>query len=139
MMKNIYSIQDGETTICSSALLAGMILGQLTGGALGDAIGRHRAMAVVMLLQVISAFVSAFSMKTTLGWLAEIFGVRGDDWELGIFEVLACKYLLIMKTLPQGGRKSHLFFSIIRLSNSLAIYSWNRVRWSIPSGSSINS
>ena len=96
MMKNIYSIQEGEATICSSALLAGMILGQLTGGALGDAIGRHRAMAVVMFLQVISSFVSAFSTKTGLSWFAEIVGGKGDGWELGIFEVLARKYLLLI-------------------------------------------
>jgi PHS family inorganic phosphate transporter-like MFS transporter len=67
-----------ESSLCSSALIAGMIVGQLLGGTLGDALGRHRAMTVVMFLQVISAFGSAFSTELNLG------GVR-----LSLYAVLA--------------------------------------------------
>lgn len=52
---------DHDLTICSSALLWGMILGQLAGGTLGDVLGRHRAMTLVMLLQIVAAFGSACS------------------------------------------------------------------------------
>ena len=61
IMSNIYDLDKSDRTQCSSALLAGMILGQLAGGALGDAIGRHKAMTFVMFLQVFAACGSAFS------------------------------------------------------------------------------
>jgi hypothetical protein len=61
MMDQIYKIQGNERTICSSSLIAGMIIGQLAGGALGDLMGRHMAMTVVMFLQVVAAFASALS------------------------------------------------------------------------------
>ena len=38
-----------------------MILGQLSGGAIGDALGRHLAMTIMMSLQIISSFGSACS------------------------------------------------------------------------------
>mmetsp|Transcript_10337 Transcript_10337/g.19313 ORF Transcript_10337/g.19313 Transcript_10337/m.19313 type:complete len:747 (-) Transcript_10337:3524-5764(-) len=60
IMSKIYPINEGEHSICSTALLAGMIFGQLFGGALGDYIGRHRAMTFVMLTQVLAALASAF-------------------------------------------------------------------------------
>jgi MFS transporter, PHS family, inorganic phosphate transporter len=59
-------------SLCSSALIAGMIVGQITLGTLGDVVGRHRAMAVVMLLQVGAAILSAFSMRVTIGSHSEI-------------------------------------------------------------------
>jgi PHS family inorganic phosphate transporter-like MFS transporter len=37
---------------CTSALIAGMICGQIAGGTLGDVVGRHWAMSLVMWLQV---------------------------------------------------------------------------------------
>lgn len=60
IMSKIYPINEGEQSICSTALLVGMIFGQLFGGALGDYIGRHRAMTFVMLTQIFAALASAF-------------------------------------------------------------------------------
>lgn len=81
MMKRIYlTATPRDSSICSSALIAGMIVGQLTLGALGDILGRHRAMAVVMLLQVVSAFGSALSTSFC---------------GLSVFEVLACWRFLL--------------------------------------------
>jgi MFS transporter, PHS family, inorganic phosphate transporter len=75
IMKHVYTFATpSDSSICSSALIAGMIVGQLTLGALGDVLGRHRAMAFVMLLQVVSAFGSAFS--------ADMYG-------FSVFQVLA--------------------------------------------------
>lgn len=65
-------------SVCSSALIAGMIIGQLTLGTLGDVLGRHKAMAVVMLLQVAAAFGSAFSCDMYL-----------FNAEISVFEALA--------------------------------------------------
>jgi len=50
-----------DEELCSSALIAGMIVGQLTLGAMGDVLGRHRAMSFVLLLQVAGALLSACS------------------------------------------------------------------------------
>ena len=50
-----------DITSCSSAVIGGMIVGQLMVGVLGDWLGRHMAMAVVMCVQVGSALMSAFS------------------------------------------------------------------------------
>jgi len=61
IMSKIYPINEGEHSICSTALLAGMIFGQLFGGALGDYIGRHQAMTFVMFTQILAALASAFS------------------------------------------------------------------------------
>jgi len=46
-------------SLCSSALIAGMILGQLCGGTLGDVCGRHVAMALCMGLQIVGSLGSA--------------------------------------------------------------------------------
>ena len=63
IMKNIYEdLLPSDSSLCSSALLAGMMVGQVVGGVLGDVLGRHRAMAVVMALQIVSSFGSACSV-----------------------------------------------------------------------------
>lgn len=59
-------ITAADKSQCSSALLAGMILGQLAGGALGDLCGRHIAMSIVMLLQVIGAIMSSLAVDVSL-------------------------------------------------------------------------
>lgn len=79
MMDSVYLDATSEDkALCSSALIAGMIVGQLGGGTLGDVLGRHVAMTCVMFLQVVSAFFSALSTDFT------IFG-----FEVGIYSVLA--------------------------------------------------
>ena len=69
-------------SLCSSALIAGMIVGQLAGGTLGDVLGRHRAMAVVMFLQVAAALCSALSHGFTVETM-------GEPWSVSIYHVLA--------------------------------------------------
>jgi PHS family inorganic phosphate transporter-like MFS transporter len=67
IMEDVYpSITAEDKSLCSSALIAGMIVGQLGGGTLGDIFGRHVAMTFVMFLQVVAAFFSAFSADYTL-------------------------------------------------------------------------
>jgi PHS family inorganic phosphate transporter-like MFS transporter len=63
IMDKIYLTTPQDESLCSSALIAGMIVGQLAGGTLGDVLGRHRAMSVVMLLQVVAAFGSSLSCE----------------------------------------------------------------------------
>jgi MFS transporter, PHS family, inorganic phosphate transporter len=53
-------------SLCSSALIAGMIVGQCGGGTLGDMVGRHVAMTVCMGLQVVGAIGSATSAEVPL-------------------------------------------------------------------------
>lgn len=62
-----------DKSLCSSALIAGMIIGQLTGGAMGDLLGRHMAMTFVMLLQVFASFASAFSFDVMHESLADSY------------------------------------------------------------------
>lgn len=60
----LYSnMTSADTSMCSSALIAGMILGQLTLGTLGDVLGRHVAMSIVMILQIIASLGSSLSMS----------------------------------------------------------------------------
>ena len=63
MLKELHSgSTDRETAIVASSLLAGMIFGQLVGGALGDSwLGRMGALRLVMALQIIASFASAFA------------------------------------------------------------------------------
>lgn len=50
-----------DAAACASSLLAGMVVGQLLGGALGDSfLGRMGALTLVMLLQITASLVSAF-------------------------------------------------------------------------------
>lgn len=76
MISKIYSINEGEQSLCSTALLAGMILGQLFGGVLGDYIGRHNAMMLMMLTQIFAALASAFCFERAL--LVSFFGYHFD-------------------------------------------------------------
>jgi PHS family inorganic phosphate transporter-like MFS transporter len=80
IMKDLYPVTPEDSSLCSSALIAGMIVGQLAGGALGDIMGRHRAMSMVMFLQVISAFASACSAEVNMPFF---------DQHLSIIQVLA--------------------------------------------------
>jgi MFS family permease len=65
-------------SICSSSLIAGMVLGQLCGGALGDYLARKQAMLVVMCIQMLAALGSALSSPIQVGGL-----------HLTIFHILA--------------------------------------------------
>jgi MFS transporter, PHS family, inorganic phosphate transporter len=65
-MNPAFEITATQKALCSSSLMAGMILGQLLGGMLGDILGRHMAMTCVMLLQVIAALASSVSHDQTL-------------------------------------------------------------------------
>ena len=56
-----------DRSLCSSALIGGMIVGQLVGGWLGDALGRHSAMALVLSLQIVAAL-----------WTASVSSLNGD-------------------------------------------------------------
>jgi MFS transporter, PHS family, inorganic phosphate transporter len=60
-----FEISATHKALCSSSLMAGMILGQLVGGMLGDVLGRHLAMTCVMLLQVLAALASSLSQDFT--------------------------------------------------------------------------
>ena len=52
---------DEDTAMVASSLLAGMIFGQLVGGALGDSwLGRMGALRLVMALQIVASLTSAF-------------------------------------------------------------------------------
>mmetsp|Transcript_25546 Transcript_25546/g.55957 ORF Transcript_25546/g.55957 Transcript_25546/m.55957 type:complete len:601 (+) Transcript_25546:242-2044(+) len=52
---------DRDTAVVASSLLAGMIFGQLVGGALGDSwLGRMGALRLVMALQIVASLASAF-------------------------------------------------------------------------------
>ena len=82
------NLTTADKSLCSSALFAGMIVGQLGGGALGDMLGRHMAMTVVMLLQVCAALISSLSCDISLGadvlpWAAE------GGIHISLFSVLA--------------------------------------------------
>ena len=77
LMRSTHPPEDAPSIAnCSSALIAGMIIGQLGGGLLGDWLGRHMAMAVTLTLQICAAFMSAWS------------DVIITDWN--IYTVLAC-------------------------------------------------
>ncbi len=87
IMNNIYEMDDEDRSLCSSALLAGMILGQLGGGAIGDAIGRHKAMVLVMFFQIFAAIGSAISCEfnVKLAFEDRIYQMV----EFSVFKVLA--------------------------------------------------
>lgn len=92
IMSRIYPINEGEQSICSTALLGGMIFGQLFGGALGDYIGRHQAMTIVMLTQIFAALASAlcFDREHNDSFYLNCFGYQFDYPEnLTIFKMLA--------------------------------------------------
>ncbi|KAL9189566.1 hypothetical protein ACHAXT_009241 [Thalassiosira profunda] len=55
---------DGQESLVASSLLAGMILGQLAGGYLGDVVGRRNAMMLVLLMQIVGSLGSALLVST---------------------------------------------------------------------------
>lgn len=63
ILKDLHSgSTEQETAVVASSLLAGMIVGQLLGGFLGDSIlGRMGALRLVMALQIVASFASAFA------------------------------------------------------------------------------
>jgi PHS family inorganic phosphate transporter-like MFS transporter len=62
ILRNVRPVtKTSNQAFCSSALIGGMIVGQLLGGTIGDVVGRHRAMSLVMLLQIVAAIGSALS------------------------------------------------------------------------------
>lgn len=67
-------ISETDRSLCSVSLLAGMVLGQLGGGALGDSLGRHVAMDIIMFLQIFASIASAFSFDYQGMHLQWIFG-----------------------------------------------------------------
>lgn len=60
ILKELYSNNsDKDTAVVASSLLAGMIFGQLVGGALGDSwLGRMGALRLVMALQIVASIAS---------------------------------------------------------------------------------
>jgi MFS family permease len=92
-----------DRTVCSSALLAGMIIGQIAVGTLGDTIGRHKAMTLVIFLQIFAACGSELStaisydfngLSADNSWMSNIYSLR-----MSIYNVLSGKYFLVFKTL----------------------------------------
>jgi len=63
ILKELHSgSTDEDTAVVASSLLAGMIFGQLVGGALGDSwLGRMGALRLVMALQIVASLASAFA------------------------------------------------------------------------------
>lgn len=79
ILKELHSgSTDEDTAVVASSLLAGMIFGQLVGGALGDSwLGRMGALRLVMALQIVASLASAFtgigrdsSAEAIFMWLA---------------------------------------------------------------------
>lgn len=80
ILKELHSgSTDEDTAVVASSLLAGMIFGQLAGGALGDSwLGRMGALRLVMALQIIASLASTFvgcfsknsSAESIFLWLA---------------------------------------------------------------------
>jgi len=66
---------DANGSLCSSALIAGMILGQLVGGTLGDVLGRHRALALVLGLQILGALGSACAVPLGKWTVVQVLAV----------------------------------------------------------------
>lgn len=60
IFESIYKVSEEEYATCASSLLAGMAVGQLLGGALGDSfLGRLGALHVAMAFQIVSSIGSA--------------------------------------------------------------------------------
>lgn len=78
IMETMYSLSPEEKSLCSATLIAGMIVGQIGGGILGDVLGRHRALTIVMFVQVSASLVSAFSRELRFrGHVISIYTVLG--------------------------------------------------------------
>lgn len=60
ILQDLYQGNAEDEAACASSLLAGMIVGQLVGGALGDSfLGRMGALRLVMVLQIVASLGSA--------------------------------------------------------------------------------
>jgi PHS family inorganic phosphate transporter-like MFS transporter len=60
IMEHVHDATSRDEAACASSLLAGMIVGQLVGGALGDSrLGRIGALRLVMALQIIASIATA--------------------------------------------------------------------------------
>ena len=72
ILDSIYTVSEEEDATCASSLLAGMVVGQLAGGALGDSfLGRLGALRVVMAFQIVASIGSAMLCGPhLLFWLA---------------------------------------------------------------------
>ena len=68
ILERLHNSTEEDAAACASSLLAGMIIGQLVGGALGDSfLGRLGALRLVMALQIIASLASAL-----------LYGDKGD-------------------------------------------------------------
>jgi MFS transporter, PHS family, inorganic phosphate transporter len=80
----------GDAAACASSLLAGMIVGQLFGGALGDSrLGLIGALQLVMALQVIASIASASLDATT-----NVTNEESSKQEDIFIWLAACRFLL---------------------------------------------
>lgn len=72
ILDSLYTVSEEQDATCASSLLAGMVVGQLAGGALGDSfLGRLGALKVVMAFQVVASIGSAVLWGPhLLFWLA---------------------------------------------------------------------
>jgi PHS family inorganic phosphate transporter-like MFS transporter len=60
ILQELTKASSEDEAVCASSLLAGMIIGQLVGGALGDSfLGRLGALKLVMCLQIVASLASA--------------------------------------------------------------------------------
>eukprot|EP00566_Odontella_aurita_P006255 CAMPEP_0113583556 /NCGR_PEP_ID=MMETSP0015_2-20120614/32588_1 /TAXON_ID=2838 /ORGANISM="Odontella" /LENGTH=595 /DNA_ID=CAMNT_0000488457 /DNA_START=118 /DNA_END=1905 /DNA_ORIENTATION=+ /assembly_acc=CAM_ASM_000160 len=65
------SVTEETDSLCASSCLAGMVIGQLAGGALGDVIGRMNAMYIVIILQIVASLSSALLVWDGVGLIGE--------------------------------------------------------------------
>ena len=72
ILEHLYHGSSEDAAACASSLLAGMIMGQVVGGALGDSfLGRLGALRLVMVVQIVASIGSAlFWGKDVYIWLA---------------------------------------------------------------------
>lgn len=83
-----------DKSLCSSSLLVGMILGQIIFGVFGDLIGRHRAMVVVMMLQVIGSLSSAFSFTPNFSLGSNFNWILPNLNVIDLYQFLAVSYII---------------------------------------------
>uniref|UniRef100_A0A7S2P1E8 Major facilitator superfamily (MFS) profile domain-containing protein n=1 Tax=Leptocylindrus danicus TaxID=163516 RepID=A0A7S2P1E8_9STRA len=118
VMNGIYGDGNGKS-LCSSALIAGMIVGQLVGGAIGDKFGRHKAMTIVMMLQILASIGSAlscqihvlsshFTIYTTLAMFRFFLGVGCG----GVYPLAATMTAESTSTKAERGKLVALTFSM---------------------------
>ena len=76
MVKSLYPGTAEDQAACASSLLAGMMIGQVMGGALGDGpLGRLGALRFVMVLQIVASLLSAITMESP-HFYAQLAGAR---------------------------------------------------------------